>query len=152
MKEIKLVIQEIDKHQERLIHAKLKIIKWGNITVEMFQDFDKVETIDSFIFRFSKMQDTIGEKLFPLILQILEEEVRNKSFIDILNTLERLEFIPSAKKWRELREIRNQITHTYPWEQEILVEEIKKALISSQEMIEIYNNIKIKISKYLTNL
>ncbi len=36
------------------------------------------ETIDAFIFRFSKMQDVMGEKLFPAILNVLGEEYRNR--------------------------------------------------------------------------
>lgn len=91
----------------------------------------------------------MGEKLFPLVLEILGEDVRKKPFLDILNRLEQLEFIPSANEWKELRVLRNELTHTYPWEEEILIENIKKALKKSQELIDIYENIKQKIQKYI---
>ena len=149
MKDINLVFQEIDKHKERLKYAIDKIKSWDELDVEIFTDPEKVETIDAFLFRFSKMQDTMGEKLFPLILEILGEEVRNKPFIDILNRLEQLEFLPSANKWKELRKIRNLITHTYPWEQEVLIGELKQAIEASEEMIKIYERIKEKIKPYL---
>ncbi len=95
MKNLKLVIQELDKHKEMLLYSKNKIERWGNIDENTLKFAENLETIDSFIFRFCKMQDTMGEKLFPLTLEALGEEVRNKPFIDILNKLERLEILPS---------------------------------------------------------
>ena len=148
MKDIKLVLDEIDKHKERLNYAKSKIEKW-QLTQELLENPEIVETIDSFIFRFSKMQDSMGEKLFPLILEILGEETRNKPFIDILNKLEKLEFIPSANEWKKLRNLRNSLTHTYPWEKEVLLEEIKEALSAADKMAEIYKQIKEKLKPYL---
>ena len=148
MKDIKLVLDEIDKHKERLNYAKSKIEKW-QLTQELLENPEIVETIDSFIFRFSKMQDSMGEKLFPLILEILGEETRNKPFIDILNKLEKLEFIPSANEWKKLRNLRNSLTHTYPWEKEILLEEIKEALSAADKIVEIYKQIKEKLKPYL---
>ncbi|EDP73621.1 hypothetical protein [Hydrogenivirga sp. 128-5-R1-1] len=149
MKNINLVFQEIDKHKERLEYAINKIQQWNNFDTDVFENPEKVAIIDSFIFRFAKMQDTMGEKLFPLILNILGEETRNKPFIDILNRLEQLEYIPSANEWKELRKIRNLLTHTYPWEQEILLQEIKNSLKYAKELIEIYENIKEKIKPYI---
>ena len=151
MKDINLVLKEIDKHKERLEYAKNKIEKW-QLSEELLDNPEIVETIDSFIFRFSKMQDSMGEKLFPLILEILGEDGRNKPFIDILNRLEKLEFIPSANEWKKLRNLRNSLTHTYPWEEEVLIEEINEALKASDEMIKIYNKIKEKLKPYIKNL
>ena len=152
MKNINLVLWELDKHRERLKYVNNKIKSWGELDIELFDDPEKVETIDAFLFRFSKMQDSIGEKLFPLILEKFGEEVRNKPFIDILNRLEQLEILPSANKWKELRKIRNLLAHTYPWEQSVLVEELKQAIKASEELIKIYDNIKDKIKPYLKAL
>ncbi len=149
MKDINLVLKEIDKHKERLEYVVNKIKSWNELNTETLDDPEKVETIDSFLFRFSKMQDTMGEKLFPLILEIFGEEARNKPFIDILNRLEQLEILPSANKWKELRKIRNLLTHTYPWEQEILIKELKQAINASDELMKIYEKIKEKIKSYL---
>ncbi len=135
MKDLRRVLREIEKHKERLLYAKNKIEKWGELSPQTLEDPEKVETIDSFIFRFSKLQDSIGQKLFPLTLEFLGEEVRSKPFIDILNRLEQLELIESAEKWKELRELRNPLTHTYPWEKEELIENLKLALKRSEELV-----------------
>ncbi len=148
MKDIKLVLEEIDRLKERLEYVKSKIEKW-NLTPELLENPEIVETIDSFIFRFSKMQSTMGEKLFPLILETLGEESRNKPFIDILNRLEKLEFIPSSNEWHQLRALRNSLTHTYPWEKELLIENIKIALKKSEDLIKTYKSIKEKLKEYI---
>lgn len=75
---------------------------------------DEVEHIDQFLFRFAKLQDGIGEKLFVAILEFLKEEnLRSKPFIDILNRLEQLELLEDKNIWLELRKIRNSIAHQY---------------------------------------
>lgn len=72
MKDIKVIIDELDKLIERMIITKNKIKLW-QLNKDLFNDQNKVEIIDSFIFRFSKIQDTIGNKLFPGILMVLED-------------------------------------------------------------------------------
>ncbi len=147
MKDLKVVFIELEKHKERLVYSKKKIESWDEIDEKTFQNPEKVETIDSFIFRFSKLQDSIGEKLFPLTLEFLGEEVRNKPFIDILNRLEKLELIESAQKWKELRELRNVLTHTYPWETEIIIDTVKIALRKSEELIKTLDKFKDFLKK-----
>lgn len=45
----------------------------------------------------------------------MHEPVESTPIIDILNLLERYGYRPSAARWQEIREIRNQITHEYPF-------------------------------------
>ena len=73
-----------------------------------------ITDIDQFLYRFGKLQDAVGEKLFTAILMFLrEEKIRSKSFIDILNRLEKLEILDSKDDWFELRKIRNDLSHNY---------------------------------------
>ncbi len=131
-KNIGKVVDEIEKHRKRMVYYRNKIEMWGEISEDFFENPELVETIDAFIFRFSKMQDSMGEKLFPLTLTLLGEEVKRKPFIDLLNRLEELELLGSAEKWIELRKLRNAITHTYPWETDALIKLLKEALKQSQ--------------------
>jgi uncharacterized protein with HEPN domain len=142
LKGIELILQEMEEYKERLLYSKEKIESWGEPSEDTLKDLEKVETIDSFIFRFSKMQDSMGEKLFPLTLEFLGEEVRSKPFIDILNRLEKLEILKSAEEWKKLRELRNFLTHTYPWETKEIIENIVIALSYSERLIEIYERFK----------
>jgi len=114
LKDLKLILEELKRHRDRLVFSKRKIESWKDLSAEILRDPEKVETIDSFIFRFSKLQDSMDQKLFPATLEFLGEEVRKLPFIDILNKLEQLELVESAEKWKELRELTNLLTHTYP--------------------------------------
>ena len=77
-------------------------------------DDETIGFLDQYIFRFSKLQDTIGARLFPQTLEALAEPVTDKAFIDILNRLEKLGILDSAFDWVQLRKIRNDIAHEYP--------------------------------------
>ncbi len=80
---------------------------------------DEVEHIDQYLYRFSKLQDVIGEKLFVLVLEFLKEEnIKFKPFIDILNRLEQLELLEDKNVWLELRKTSNTIAHQYEDEPE----------------------------------
>ena len=73
---------------------------------------EDVAFLDLLTTRFGKLQDVIGAKIFPFILDILGEDA--STFRDKLNRLEKLGIIKSANWWMQLREIRNLITHDYP--------------------------------------
>ena len=88
-----------------------EIKEWLPLKKEDFNDTEKVKTIDSFIYRFIKIQDRMGEKLFPAVLQALMEYEESMPFIDILNRLEKLKLLPSADEWIDFRNLRNTLTH-----------------------------------------
>ena len=54
---------------------------------------DEIEHIDQYLFRFAKLQDTIGKRLFKAIFSSLEEDVEDLPFIDLLNRLEKIEYL-----------------------------------------------------------
>ena len=66
---------------------------------------------DQIIYRFSKLQDVMGAKLFKALLLYQGENI-DKPFLDILNILEKLHIL-EVEEWFELREIRNNIAHDY---------------------------------------
>lgn len=66
---------------------------------------------DQCIYRFSKLQDCMGAKLFRSVL-MYQGENTNKPFLDILNQLERVDVL-NVDEWFEIRDIRNEIAHDY---------------------------------------
>ena len=66
---------------------------------------------DQVIYRFSKLQDCMGAKLFKSVLLYQGENI-NKPFLDILNQLERMNII-EVDEWFEIRDLRNEIAHDY---------------------------------------
>jgi Asp-tRNA(Asn)/Glu-tRNA(Gln) amidotransferase A subunit family amidase len=69
------------------------------------------ERLDAFVARFSRLQDTVGDKLLPALLQLLGE--RPGAVIDNLARAERLGWMSSAEDWMASRTFRNQMIHEY---------------------------------------
>ena len=110
------LINECDKHVQRMNHAYTKMALFMPLDISRYNQLseDEVEHIDQFLFRFAKLQDAMGEKLFILMLEFLEEEnPKSKPFIDTLNRLEQLGLLEDKNTWLELRKIRNNIAHQY---------------------------------------
>ena len=102
-------------HNTRMSFAWEKVKKHFLLDKEKYLRLEPEELsfIDQLIFRFSKLQDSMGGKLFPAILEILGEEVKALPFIDRLGKLEELKIISSADDWLLLRETRNVVTLEY---------------------------------------
>jgi hypothetical protein len=145
---LKQAIEECSKHVLYLQHAheKLKSIFF---TFELLNEIlpDDVEPIDQLIYRFSKLQDTMGEKLFPIILSILEENVDGMPMIDIINKMEKLSIIESADNWLFLRKLRNELAHEYPDEPGLQAQILNKLVLETNRLIDIFR----KIEDYLVN-
>jgi len=65
-------------------------------TFEHLSD-DQVQTVDQFILRFTKLQDAMGNHLFPSILQYLQEQYEERPMLDKLNASDK-RFKESLKK------------------------------------------------------
>lgn len=57
------------------------------------------------------MQDTLGDKLLPLLLRALGE--KTGAAIDNLDRAERLGLLNSADEWMTMRKVRNLMVHEY---------------------------------------
>jgi len=113
-------------HSERMSFAWSKVEKYFPLDTEKYKLLlpEELSFFDQLIFRFSKLQDSMGGRLFPTLLAYLGEEVKGKPFIDQLAKLEELNIIPDSNDWFLLRETRNIVTHEYPF----IVDEVIQGL------------------------
>jgi uncharacterized protein with HEPN domain len=104
-------------HNERMSFAWQKVKKHFPLDKDKYLSLqpEELSFLDQLIFRFSKLQDSMGGRLFPAILENLGEEIKEMPFIDRLVKLEELNIIPGADEWFLLRETRNLVTHEYPF-------------------------------------
>lgn len=109
-------IKECRLHQRRLDYACEQLGETFPLSAASWQGLDDetVAGLDQLLFRYNKLQDAMGQRLFPAILALGGEWHDEETFIDKLNRLERLGAIPSAEQWNALRQIRNRMTHEYP--------------------------------------
>jgi hypothetical protein len=130
-------------HITRLQHATNSLETTFPLTTEAFTGLkpDDIRDIDAIVFRFTRLQDTMGNALFPQTLQALMEPTEGVPFIDRLNKLEKLNLISSAERWTELREIRNTLAHEYPAQVDELLQGLNSMMNAIPELISIFQQI-----------
>jgi hypothetical protein len=103
---------------------------------------DEIEHIDQYLFRFAKLQDMIGVKLFSSVLSFLGEDVGNLSFIDLFNRLEQIGVVQDYDKWIKLRLARNEVSHEYEDEPGENATNINKIYLLKDDLIKYLDDIK----------
>lgn len=111
----------LNKTTEKLFFEPFSLEK----AKSLIDNDDLSETLEAFVSRFSRLQDTLGDKFIPQLLNALGQ--KQASLIDNLDTAERLEWITSANEWQAIRQLRNQMGHDYIEDLEILTSAIQTA-------------------------
>lgn len=140
-------IQLCTIHSERMSFAWGKVNKHFPLNREKYNLLqpEELSFFDQLIFRFSKLQDTMGGRLFPAILEILGEEIKGMPFIDRLVKLEELNIISSSDEWMLLRETRNIVTHEYPF----ITDEVIQGLNLLNKHYQLITDIWLQMENYI---
>ena len=95
------------------------------LTVEKFNFIEAKDRalFDAYIKRFASIQDFLGAKIFPLLIEI--SGIGSVKMTEVLYQMEREGVIDSIDNWIELREIRNELEHDYPDELEEALRDLK---------------------------
>lgn len=108
-------------------------------------DDEGIQDLDQFVLRFGKLQDAIGTRLLPSVLDYLQEPFEDLPMIDKLNRLEKLGFLESAEQWQQLRAIRNRFAHDYPDDHDKNAALLNLAIGSVDELIDLLRRIEEKL-------
>ncbi|GAB6051162.1 hypothetical protein JCM16106_20180 [Hydrogenophilus islandicus] len=79
--------------------------------IALDQDDQTSETLETFVARFARLQDMLGDKLLPAMLRATLEKTGTQ--LDNLFRAEKLGWIESAEQWVEFRALRNRLVHEY---------------------------------------
>lgn len=124
---LKAAIETASLHHHRAM-SNYQEIKAYDLSISLFDETEKIKTIDAFIFRFIKLQDFMSEKLFRRLLEAVGEYKDSMSLLDVLDKLEKLKVLKDVDQWIAIRKLRNQLTHEYPDNREDVLDGIKMAL------------------------
>ena len=115
-KTIVSAVKENESHQKRIERVVMLLKGVLPASVLSFQQYseEEIEHVDQFIYRFSKMQDSLGARLIPALYSFLEGDQTPRPFLDILNRFEKLGIIESVEDWQFFRNLRNNLAHDYP--------------------------------------
>ena len=121
-------IEQCQLHLDRIKQAADHIQYLYPFQKENFplNKYEDLTSLDMFTGRFAKLQDTMGDSLFPEFLKFLGENVSSLSMIDRLNMLEKYFILESVTQWKFLRELRNILAHEYPNSYSILADTLNK--------------------------
>jgi pyridoxine 5'-phosphate synthase PdxJ len=155
MNEKELLKQEHEAcniHADRIEKASVEITKFLPLSVDKIQNMNTAELAVTELLtgRFAKLQDAIGEKIFPLILVNLGEDIKGRSFIDRLNLLEKLGYINDAGHWFDYRNARNAVSHEYPDSPELMLKNLTEILSLAKELLEYWKNLDQKIKQIIS--
>ena len=135
---INQIKDELDIHFKRIDMILPEVKSYLPFENDDFEDIEKIKAIDSFIYRFTKIQDKMGDKFFPAILRELQEYKNSMALIDILHRLEKLELLENSDDWIDYRKLRNALTHEYPNSSDDVLEAINISIEVYEKMKKIY--------------
>ena len=140
-KRLKYYFSEAKIHIDKIQKANkvLKDIMPIDITTLENLSEQQQDKLDILAFRFSKLQDLLGDKIFRNILQYSGFNV-HQSFLKLLSELEKEEIL-DLNQWIELRNARNRIAHEYPDNEESLTTSINFIYKHSGYLIELTNRL-----------
>jgi hypothetical protein len=137
---IKAALWEADRHVETLAEA---LAEWDRSPATSWEvleaDRARVRIVDQLLFRFIKLQDTVGERLIPATLSILREPFEEWPMRDRLNRLEKLGYL-NLENWLDWREVRNRLAHEYPDQPEVRFAALMAAIDAARSLAVLYRD------------
>ena len=105
---------ECDRHRATLDEA---LSEWQALDIPNSQALEQDSSLrrltDQIIYRFTKLQDAMGERLVPAALGWLREPHEAWPMRDHLDRLERLGYL-DVETWLQWRDVRNRLAHEDP--------------------------------------
>lgn len=134
-------LRQCKLHAQRMESAIGRIPFPLHATQLMQGNDDLITLLDQFIFRYTKLQDALGEHVLrSFCVQILLEPMENRPLIDVLLLLERHAYL-NAHDWHIHRAMRNTLTHEYPEQATWQAEVLNRAHALSQQLVGLLNRL-----------
>ncbi len=141
LKEANIHIERLDDVLERLKN----IYPLDSNKFENLNSYEK-DMLDTLAFRFAKLQDLIGSKIFREFLKEMGYIVEEKTFFEILKEIEK-EGIIDIDSWNEFRKVRNFLSHEYLYSFEDGIEAINYLIDKTPALIEVIRKIEDKVER-----
>lgn len=109
--------------------------------------YEKRAILEAYLKRFASLQDYLGAKLFPLMLECAG--IGTSKMSEVLYMVEKEEIIDSFESWIKLREISNDLEHDYPDEMKEALQNLKYCIENFEKLESYYKNSIIFAQKYI---
>lgn len=129
---------ECDRHRAALEEA---LADWHGLPVPDIAALDQDSALrrltDQILYRFTKLQDAMGERLVPATLGWLREPHEDWPMRDRLDRLEKVGLL-DVDTWLQWRDVRNRLAHEYPDQPELRHAAVLAAIDAAQAMLHAY--------------
>ena len=139
---LELHLKEALLHIERLKEILSYLKKFYPLNVDSLEKVS-ADKLDAFAFRFAKLQDLLGAKIFREYLEELSFPTQDKNFLTLLKELDK-EGVIDIDKWAEFRSVRNAIARDYPYEEDEKIDAINYLIENIDYLFKVVNDIKVK--------
>ncbi len=142
-------LEHCDSHAQALREALEDLEPNKKVILSQLEDLDKTtrRILDQFAYRFTRLQDDMGNILLPAILKNMAEDTHSMAAIDRFNRLEQLKWLQSSEEWLELRRVRNEFTHDYPEHSSERSSKLREAIRVAHRLLEIFEEISSRIQR-----
>ena len=142
-KRLERYFDEGHRHEDLIVET-LDALK-PHLPIRSYDALGSLErfALNALIFRFSKLQDLLGAKIFRIYLEYNGFTVQERSFFELLKEIEK-EGIVDIDTWNELRQLRNQVAHDYPAEIDEVIESINLFIDKTGTLLEIFHVLEAK--------
>jgi len=112
---LQFYLKEAKRHVERLNDVLERLKPLYPFDIEKFNNLtsSQKDMLDTLVFRFSKLQDLLGSKIFREFLNHTGFITEGKTFLELLREIEK-EGITDIDTWSQFRKVRNLLAHDYP--------------------------------------
>ena len=136
---------EADRH---VVALETALADWAPVCTLGLQEIEQnrllVRLVDQMLFRFTKLQDALGERLIPATLAHLAEPFEDWPMRDRLNRLEKLGYL-DVGDWLRWREVRNRLAHEYPDAPELRFASLKSGIQAAREVSAAYARWRLRL-------
>lgn len=138
-------LEKLKKHHQALSEYKALIDKLES-SCDIYQANHFLQLgaqqraiLEAYLKRFSSLQDYMGAKLFPLMIEM--SGIVTTKISEILSAVEREGIIDDLEQWVALRELRNALEHDYPDTLERALSELKLCVQSYTKLDHYVQNV-----------
>jgi len=141
LKQLLILVSKEDEHLQAVRQCFFKNLHELDIAwvKKLNAKPESIDQLESFAAKFSRMQDTIVDKLLPQLLKAAGE--KPGSAIDNLNRAERLHLVENSDEWIAIRGLRNLLVHEYIESPEEMLTALQKAREFTDQMHKTYQAI-----------
>ena len=138
--------RKVARHLKRYLDFVYPVYPLTAKSIEAIDDA-MVEHLDAMLKRYEQMLTMLGEHLFKLVAVLEMDPSAGQTKRDLANFMEKVGVVKSAQEFSDCADVRNRLTHLYPFNPEKQVKAVNEAILLTHVLLSTFKN----LEKYVDN-